>query len=157
MVFNMPFFSFSVMYSDSVSPPCAPLLRISVSFDGVLAFLLLTAVSVLILKSFGFRGAPLVTVIAIVCTASYYSEALFSVGSLFGELSDTAEVGKYVSAALKIVGISYLSGISRDVCLEIGESGIAKAVSVVTKLELILLTVPYIKEILSSLLLLLSS
>ena len=153
----MPFLSFSVLYSDSVSPPCAPLLRISVSFDGALAFLLLAAVSVLVLKSFGFRGAPLVSVIAIVSLVSYYSEALLSVSSLFGELSDTAEVGGYVSAALKIVGISYLSGISRDVCLEIGESGIAKAVSVVTRLELILLTVPYIKEILSALLLLLSS
>lgn len=153
----MPFLSFPVLYGGSPSLFAAPLLRISVSFDSVLACLLLTAVSVLILKSFGFRGAPLVSVIAIVCIASYYSEALVSVGSLFGELSDTAEVGKYVSGALKIVGISYLSGLSRDVCIEIGESGIAKAVSVVTKLELLLLTVPYIKEILSSLLLLLSS
>ena len=153
----MPFLAFFALRGSSARVFGAALLRVSVSFDGVIAFLLLAAVSVLILKSFGFRGAPLVSVIAIVSLVSYYSEALLSVSSLFGELSDTAEVGGYVSAALKIVGISYLSGISRDVCLEIGESGIARAVSVVTKLELVLVTVPFIKEILSSLLLLLSS
>ena len=154
MVFDMSFGAFSLGFAASGTVAA---LKISIGFDGVMAYLLLAAASVLILKSFGFKGAPLVTVVALVSLVTYYSEALSSVSVLFGELSSTAEAGKYVSAALKVVGISYLSGISMDACRQMGEDGIAKTVSVVTKLELMLLAVPFIKEILSAVLLLLSS
>lgn len=125
-------------------------IQASFGFSRVLGVLLLGAVSALILKCFGFRGAPLVAVVALLLALSYSESALAEVFGLFSYLSESSGASLYVSAALKAVGISYLSGISIDVCKEIGESGIAKGISLLTKLELILISVPYIKEILSS-------
>ena len=135
---------------------CA-LLSVSVGFDSVMALILLSAAAVLILKSFGFRGAPLVTVLLGVTLLSEYTELFGEISSVFSSLESAENVSEYVSAALKVVGISYLSGISADICREIGETGAAKIISVVTRLELVLFSLPYVKEILSSLLSLLGT
>ena len=125
-------------------------IQASLGFSRALGILLLGAVSVLILKCFGFRGAPLVAVVALLVAVSYYESALGEIFGLFSYLSESSGAALYVSAALKVVGISYLSGLSIDVCREIGEGGIAKGISLLTRLELILISLPYIKEILSS-------
>ena len=130
---------------------------ISLDYNAALGTLLVCAASVLILKSFGFRGAPLVTVIAVITLISGYGNALLGVSDVFSELGAFSGLSEYVSAALKVVGISYLSGISSELCREIGEGGLAKAISTVTKLELVLLSLPYVKQILSSVLSLLDS
>lgn len=118
-------------------------------FFAVIGALLLVAASALLLKSFGFRGAPVVAAVGIVAALSYYGEALSEIFAVFTYLDTVSDTGEYVSAALKIIGISYLSGISADVCREIGEGGVAKCISVITRLELIALSLPFIKEIIS--------
>lgn len=120
-------------------------------FGSMMALLLLAAACVLILKNFGFRGAPLVAAVVSVSALSSYESAFSEIFGVFGYLAEVSEAGEYVAAALKVVGISYLSGISCDVCREIGESGIARTVSLITRLEVILVCLPYVKEILSSL------
>ena len=122
------------------------------SFDSVMAVLLLSMAAVVILKSFGFRGAPLVAILVTLVAISLYEGAISEIYGVFSYLGELSESEEYVNAALKVVGISYLSGISADVCREMGEGGIAKTVSLVTKLELLALCVPYIKEILAALL-----
>ena len=117
-----------------------------------MAMLLLSCATVLILKSFGFRGAPLVAVIVILSVLSLYESALVEMAGLFSYLGELSSDGEYISTALKVVGISYLSGVSTDICREIGEGGIAKCISLVTKLELLTLSAPYVKEILELLL-----
>ena len=121
-------------------------------FDSVMAMLLLSSATVLILKSFGFRGAPLVAVIVILSVLSLYESALVEMAGLFSYLGELSSGGEYIGTALKVVGISYLSGVSTDICREIGEGGIAKCISLVTKLELLTISAPYVKEILESLL-----
>ena len=115
-------------------------------FDFCIYMLLVAAVSV-ILKNFGFKGAPLICALALICVAIPMLERLSALKS-FGTDLVYPEAQRYVKAAVKVVGIGYLSGISADVCKEIGESGIAKCISVVCKIELILLSVPFIEEIL---------
>lgn len=147
----------------SSPPECAcigtsgALLTVDIDFGAALGLLLVAAASCVILKAFGFRGAPLVAVIASVALISCYRDSLLGIGGIFSELSASSDLLSYVSAALKVVGISYLSGISADVCREIGEGGIAKTVSVVTRIELVVLSLPYIREILSSVTSLLNS
>lgn len=121
-------------------------------FDSVMAMLLLSSATVLILKSFGFRGAPLVAVIVMLSVLSLYEGALVEMAGLFSYLGELSSGGEYIGTALKVVGISYLSGVSTDICREIGEGGIAKCISLVTKLELLTISAPYVKEILESLL-----
>lgn len=158
MVFDMTCARlFSILSAQLGASVPGALLSARASFDSVMALILLTAVSTLILKSFGFKGAMLVAVLAAVTLISSYGDALREVSSVFSILSSDSDVSEYVNAALKVAGISYLSGISADICREIGETGAAKTVSVVTKLELILLSVPYVKEILNALISLLNS
>lgn len=128
--------------------PSSSLLYIDLDFDAALGILLIAAVSALILKSFGFRGAPLVAVIASVSLIGSSADTLSGAVGIYEELAAHPDTERYVSAALKAVGISYLSGISADACREIGETGIAKTVSLITRLELIALSLPFIKEIL---------
>ena len=123
----------------------------AVGFESLVALLLLAASSVLILKSFGFRGAPLVGVVAVLVAISSYESTVREVSALVSYLGDVSGAEKYVKAALKVVGISYLSGIGGDVAREMGENGIAKCISLVAKLELLAVAMPFIKEMLSSL------
>ena len=118
-------------------------------FTTVLGLLLLAAVSALILKVFGFRGAPLIAVIGGIVSLLYYSRTFSEMLELFSYIGSEADVGGCVTDAAKVVGISYLSGISSDTVREMGESGIARCIGIVTKLELTLLAMPYIKEMLS--------
>ena len=49
---------------------------------------------------------------------------------------------------MKVVGIGYLGGISSDVCKEIGEAGVAKGISVAARLEILLISLPFVKDLL---------
>ena len=124
---------------------------LGVSFESVMALLLIGCASVLLLKSFGFRAAPLVAVIVMLTAVSVYEPALRESGEVVAYLGELSGAKEYTSAALKVVGVSYLSGISRDVVTELGESGIAKSISLVTRLELLFISLPFIKEMLSAL------
>ena len=119
-------------------------------YNSVLGLLLLSAVSVLILKTFGFKGAPLVAIVAVTAALSHYKDVFSEISAVFSYIGDEFDSSEYISGAFKVVGISYLAGISSDCLREIGENGIAKCVGVVTKLELVVISLPYIKEILSS-------
>ena len=124
----------------------------SIGFESVIALLLTSGASVLILKSFGFKGAPLVGVIAALVAISSYGARISEISGIISELGEVSGAGEYVRAALRVVGISYLSGIARDTVTELGESGIARSLTLVTRLELLAVSAPFIKEMLNSLL-----
>lgn len=126
------------------------------SFSSTLGVLMLAAVSVLILKSFGFRGAPLVAAVGIAAALSLYGSSFSEIFGTFSYLGGIADISGYLTSLVKVVGISYLAGISMDICREIGEGGVAKCISLITKLELILIALPYIEEIFDTVLSLLS-
>jgi hypothetical protein len=50
---------------------------------------------------------------------------------------------------LKILGIGYLSGLSSDICKELGEAGIASVVVLLARLEILLIISPLIIKILT--------
>ena len=112
-----------------------------------LAFLL--AVMALLLRSFGFRGAAVFASLAVAAVISVASREL-------GELLRFAENSRlfeeetleYFAAIAKIVGTGYLFGICADICTELGEGGIAKAVTVSGRIEILLIAAPYFIRIL---------
>ena len=110
---------------------------------------LLGAVIAFILKAFGWKGAPLAAVAAMIALFSFFFEGLSKIFEIFTvatEVEGGAEVGEYL---MKILGIGYLSGICSDVCKELGESGIASLVVTVAKLESFAIVAPLIVEILT--------
>ena len=114
----------------------------------ICALALLFAFMALILRSFGFRGAAAFTALAVAFLLSRASSELASLGS-FGELKELlpGDALEYVGAIAKVVGAGYLFGICADVCQELGESGIAKAVSVAGRAEILLIASPYVVRI----------
>ena len=115
----------------------------------VVALGLLLTVMALLLRSLGFRGAAVFASLAVAAVLSFAAAEL---GQLFGFAENSRLFGEetleYFSAIAKIVGTGYLFGICADICTELGEGGIAKAVSVSGRIEILLISAPYFLRIL---------
>ncbi len=118
-------------------------------FIGIIAGLLVVAAMTLILKNFGFKGAPVFVCLSLLFVFSSVSDSLFSIKDTYFQITSYADIGEYSSALMKVVGIGYISGISSDICKEIGEAGVAKSIMVVSKLELIVIALPFVEKTVS--------
>ena len=111
------------------------------------AIALICAAAVIILKGLGFGGVRLVSAAAITVILS------LSVSPMVAALGVAESLGEgisgYSEAAIKTVGIGYLSGIVADICKELDEGGMAKAVGIAAKAEIILIALPFMEEIAS--------
>ena len=112
-----------------------------------LAFLFAT--SVFILKALGWKGAPLVTVCAIVGLLSFFFERLEPVLEIFKLIKEEGEASEAVECVLKIIGIGYVSGICSDICRELGEVGIASVMALLFRLEMLTVVFPMVIEIMN--------
>ena len=111
----------------------------------VIAYVLITLFLGAFLKELGFKGAKLVLLLGVV---SVLGAAVIYIGkmlSLLPALDDEAK--DYAVAMLKILGVGYAFGICSDVCTELGESSLAGAVCLFGRIEIIMLSVPFIKTI----------
>ena len=107
------------------------------------------AASALIMRELGFRGAPVFAAICFVFILSLAAESAISVGEENTALSLIANAEEELGAVFKIVGVGYLCGISSDICTELGEKGIAKAVSVAGRVEIFLISLPFLGRLMS--------
>jgi len=115
----------------------------------IFGFALVGAITAFVLKAFGWRGAPLAAIAAVLLILSCFSDTLDKVREIFsvaGEGDELFGAGEYL---MKILGIGYLSGICSDVCRELGEAGIASAVTTVARLEAVAVLLPLISEIIT--------
>lgn len=111
---------------------------------------LLLAITAFVLRGFGWRGAP---VFALFASVVLMGEGIDELSRLIGSVEVIGKevgVGEPVGAALKVLGLEYLFGISSDACRDIGEPGIAKAVEVVGRVEIIAVIMPYFTEIINA-------
>ena len=105
---------------------------------GVLTFLL---------REVGFKGSRLVSAAVIIGAVSF---AVIGIGEIASGLDGSAFGRDFSDAALlllKIVGVGYLYGVSADFCREIGEGGIASALLVVGRVEILLQILPTVTKI----------
>ena len=58
-----------------------------------------------------------------------------------------ANNSEYARAMLKILGAGYVFGVCSDICSELGEGGLSGAVCLFGRVEIIALSLPYIKRI----------
>lgn len=101
-----------------------------------------------ILSVMGYSGARLVSVCASIVLLMLSAGGIGEVLSELAWISDVAEISEVVEAALKVVGIGYVAGICYDVCLDMGERGIASAVLTVGRVEILLIVAPTVSDIL---------
>lgn len=109
--------------------------------------MLVTAGAVL-LKNFGFKGAGIFTAASIALILSSVLSPLSAVFSSFNETLPS-ELLPYTEAAVKAVGIGYLSGVCAEIARELGEGGVGKAVLLVARVELVLISIPFIEEVMT--------
>ena len=64
-------------------------------------------------------------------------------------LMENAFASEYAALLFKALGLAILTQICAEICKESGESGIASAVELVGKIEILLLCIPLINEILT--------
>ena len=114
---------------------------------GAVGIAVLGAFLSLILKESGFHGARVFSALVIVGSALFSIKGIADLMRSVYSLPITDEIEGGVGYVMRIVGTSYLFGISSDVCREIGEGGIASAVLAVGRVEILLLSLPAISEI----------
>lgn len=108
---------------------------------------LIAAVLCYILGELGFRGKKVISsfslVIFFLVFVDLAAEAINSISD-FG-LDDNGR--RSVSAALKIIGIGQGFGICASVCSELSENGISSVITLVGKAEIVLIMLPFLKEL----------
>ena len=108
----------------------------------------LGATVAVLLGELGFKSRRIFSLLVAVLLISFVGEGLSSVISSLTEISEAAGITKTFLCALKILFVGYLFGISSDMCAELGESGIASALTLVGRVETFVLVLPSINEIL---------
>ena len=107
---------------------------------------LLFAVTLFLLREFGWRAAPLLCVMSSLflffAIGEEISALIFDILSIQGE-----NYTREISAAIKVLGVGYLFGIASDMCRTLGEAQIAKTLDIVGRVEILTIIMPFFKEI----------
>lgn len=118
--------------------------------NGIFRFIALSVILLflsLILKEVGFKGAKLFSAVGFI---GLYVMLLDNFGSVFSEMTSLSPDGALadcVKEVMKVVGVGYVFGISSDICQDMGEGGIASALNAAGRVEIIALTLPFIKRL----------
>ncbi len=101
-----------------------------------------------ILKEIGFKGTKLMTAVGL---CALYVSALVGFSSVWEELDSLGIEGltEYAKDVIRIVGVGYVFGIGSDICAELGEGGLASALNVAGRVEIILIMLPFVKRIIA--------
>ena len=111
----------------------------------IIAYVLITLFLGVLLKELGFKGSRLVLLLGII---SVLAAAVLYIGRMLAFIPSLDGSNKeYAVAMLKILGVGYAFGICSDVCTELGETSLANAVCLFGRIEIITLSVPFIRTI----------
>ena len=111
----------------------------------VIAYVLITLFLGALLKELGFKGSKLVLLLGVV---SVLGAVVIYIGKMLSFLPNLSDDTKeYAVAMLKILGVGYAFGICSDICTELGEPSLASAVCLFGRIEIVMLSIPFIKTI----------
>ncbi len=109
---------------------------------------ILICVLSLLLREAGFRGSRLVSLVGTVVLVGI---AVMGMDGILDALSLTERLGAAsgeIAGVFKIVGTGMVFGLITDMSRDMGELGVASALSVVGRVEIFALCVPYILRLL---------
>ena len=114
-------------------------------FLKAVAYALLCLLLGVVLRELGFRGARLVGLIG---TVALLGASVSCIGEVLTALPAVGDGGReYAVAILKMVGVGYAFGICSDACRELGEGSLAGAVCLFGRVQILILSLPFIKRI----------
>ena len=98
------------------------------------------------LGEMGFKNRKILTLLASMLLVGTVNEEIGTLVSKIIPLAADAGIGEACECALKIVGLGYVFGITSDVCTELGEVGVSKAVGLAGKVEIRIVALPYFEK-----------
>ena len=107
---------------------------------------LIAAFTGMLLSEMGCKAKRAVTALTVVIILL---GLLGELGGIFGELisfADEGGVGEAARCALKTVGLGYVFGISADISDELGEKSISGMLTLLGRIEIFVVVLPFIKE-----------
>ncbi len=112
----------------------------------IVGIALLFVTCLFLLRELGWRGAPVLASIGIVSILALTGD---KVGATLGDAVELVgtEYSEHIASAIKVLGVSYLFGISSDVSRTLGEPQVAKVLDVVGRVEILAIIMPFLKEI----------
>ena len=112
----------------------------------ICAVALMCALLSAFLGELGFKNKKLISLLAVILLFGAMSEGIGVFIEKITKLSESAGLSDACLTALKAVGLGYVFGITSDVCSELGETGVARAVTVAGKVEILLVSLPYFEK-----------
>ena len=107
---------------------------------------LLVAVLSALLSELGFKEKRLLVTLSLVIILSMLADGIGRIFSTALSLAADSGVGEAAKCAVKAVGVGYVFGFASEVCEELGERGLANAVSMGARVEIFLLVLPYFEK-----------
>lgn len=101
----------------------------------------------LVLSELGFRGKKTVTTLGVIMLLLVFVDMAAEVVSEVTKLSISDEGRQSLTLALKIIGVGHAFNICADICSELSESGIASAVTLIGRVEILLMILPSIVDL----------
>lgn len=111
----------------------------------VSAFTLIAVVMIVLIKQEKKEIGVPISIFVAVALAIYAIIKLENVVQLVFDLIDNTGVNtKYLEIILKVIGISYIIEITKDVCIDSGESALGLKVEMAGKIMIVSMTIPII-------------
>lgn len=99
------------------------------------------------LRSLGWNGARIFSTLGAVSVVLLGLTVMGSLTRVLGDLFAPQGLGEVFGSVLKIVGIGYVFGVCSDICGELGEGGVASALTLVGRGSILLAAMPTLGEI----------
>ena len=115
----------------------------------IAAFAIFSAIIFSLLDSVGFKSKGL---FATLCALMIFSALGESLAEIFGSVISVAErtgISEAASCILKAIGLGYVFGITSDICTSLGETGIARAVTAVGRVQIFAVAYPYFEKMIA--------
>lgn len=108
---------------------------------------ILFAFAFFILKELGYKGLPVFSILAALALLGALSPVISSVRGTLKYLGSLTEVSESASAVLKILGMGYLSGITADVCRDLGAISLERTVTFLGRIGVLLVALPFFEKL----------
>lgn len=111
----------------------------------ICAVCLITALLTRLIKQVSPEIAFVVSAVAVIILLALLTENVVSVFDEIGELAERSGITNgYVSIAIKVLGISYISDLCASSCRDAGESSLASIVDISAKVMITIICLPIV-------------
>ena len=111
---------------------------------------LLMAITAVLLKDLGWRGAAVFSAFSLVALLSLCAEGVLQLSGAISAFTEASALSEAAAGVLKITGVGFLMGVAADVCRELGEAGIARGVIFAGRLEILCISLPFLEKIVAT-------